>query len=181
MTLSCGCLHSEISSKVNRRYNAYDLSGEYGIGYTNTGKVFYFDLEDYDKIKDYCWTENGNGYIRNIVNDIYLHRLIMEVDDDCEIDHIHGNDTRNDNRKSNLRIVTRSQNKMNVGIRENNHSGMTGVFWNDDIQRFEAYITQNNKRVNLGYYKTFEEAKAVRLKAQDEYFGEYSYEHSQSI
>lgn len=142
MTLSCGCLHSEISSKVNRRYNAYDLSGEYGIGYTNTGKVFYFDLEDYDKIKDYCWTENGNGYIRNIVNDIYLHRLIMEVDDDCEIDHIHGNDTRNDNRKSNLRIVTRSQNKMNVGIRENNHSGMTGVFWNDDIQRFEAYITK---------------------------------------
>lgn len=42
-------------------------------------------------------------------------------------------------------------------------------------------LPKNNKRVNLGYYKTFEEAKAVRLKAQDEYFGEYSYEHSQSI
>lgn len=31
--------------------NTYDLSGEYGIGYTTKGEEFWFDLEDYDKIK----------------------------------------------------------------------------------------------------------------------------------
>lgn len=54
-TKSCGCLSKEIA-KLNmslKKYNTYDLSGEYGIGYTEKGEEFYFDLEDYDKIKNY--------------------------------------------------------------------------------------------------------------------------------
>ena len=46
---SCGCLQQEINQQ--RRCNTYDLSGTYGIGYTSKGDEFYFDLEDYDKIK----------------------------------------------------------------------------------------------------------------------------------
>lgn len=45
---------SNKGGKKNKRYNRYDLTGEYGIGYTNQGVEFYFDLEDYDKIKEYC-------------------------------------------------------------------------------------------------------------------------------
>ena len=41
-------------SETFKKYNTYDLSGEYGIGYTSKGEEFYFDLDDYDKIKDYC-------------------------------------------------------------------------------------------------------------------------------
>ena len=34
----------------NKKSNIYDLSGEYGVGWTsNTNEEFYFDLEDYDK------------------------------------------------------------------------------------------------------------------------------------
>lgn len=61
-TQSCGCLHKEIVVKQNKKYNTYDLSGNYGIGYTSNGKKFYFDLDDYDKIKDYCWF-NTKGYM----------------------------------------------------------------------------------------------------------------------
>lgn len=61
-TTSCGCLHKECISKIgidNKIGNQYDLSGEYGVGWTsNTNKEFYFDLEDYDKIKEYTWYEN---------------------------------------------------------------------------------------------------------------------------
>ena len=46
----------ELFSKTNK----YDLSGEYGIGYDSNGQKFYFDLEDYDKIKNYCWYEDCN-------------------------------------------------------------------------------------------------------------------------
>lgn len=50
-TTSCG--HN---GKPNRRiYNQYNLSGSFGIGYTMKNEEFYFDIEDYDKIKDYCW------------------------------------------------------------------------------------------------------------------------------
>ena len=58
---SCGCLHREVASETaktkishGKKYNTYDLTREYGIGYTtNTEEEFYFDLEDYDLIKKY--------------------------------------------------------------------------------------------------------------------------------
>ena len=52
------CRHQNllnIEVKKIKKYNTYDLSGEYGIGYTTKGEKFLFDLEDYEKIKDYCW------------------------------------------------------------------------------------------------------------------------------
>ena len=64
---SCGHLQREIVSKLmkeKRSYNKYDLSGEYGIGYDNNGREFYFDLEDYELIKNYYWLINSaDGYV----------------------------------------------------------------------------------------------------------------------
>ena len=114
-TQSCGCLQKEIASKIGKsrkKYNKYDLSGEYGIGYTSKGKEFYFDLEDYDKIKDYYWRKNGYGYIithdfSDDFKNFSMHRLIMDFPDrQFDIDHKHGKESINDNRKTNLRIVT---------------------------------------------------------------------------
>ena len=73
---SCGCIvvdnvkqrmkkYSAEYAKKRRKTNVYDLSGEYGIGWTtNTNNEFYFDLEDYELIKDYCWSEliDNKGY-----------------------------------------------------------------------------------------------------------------------
>ena len=68
---SCGCLIVEASHK-RKKYNTYDLSGDYGIGYTsnlnlNGNNEFYFDLEDYDKIKNYCWCFDDDGYLRTTI------------------------------------------------------------------------------------------------------------------
>ena len=56
---SCGCLRKEVVAemgKSNKKYNDYDYSREYGVGYChNTGNEFYFDWEDFELIKDYCW------------------------------------------------------------------------------------------------------------------------------
>ena len=67
-TKSCGCIGQELASqrlKNNRKYNQYDPMiycdehGEYMVGYcSNTNNKFYFDAEDYDLIKHYCWREN---------------------------------------------------------------------------------------------------------------------------
>ena len=62
-TQSCGCLRKESSTKRLKRENKVDLNlkdeyGLYGVGHcTNTGSKFYFDMEDYDKIKNYTWYE----------------------------------------------------------------------------------------------------------------------------
>ena len=40
LTKSCGCLHNEIIKECNKKYNKYDLSGDFGIGYTFKGEEF---------------------------------------------------------------------------------------------------------------------------------------------
>jgi hypothetical protein len=71
-TLSCGCyskrITSEMSKRVNKRYNEYDLTGPYGIGYTLKGEPFLFDIEDYDCKRDICWFKNRRGYIIGKLN-----------------------------------------------------------------------------------------------------------------
>ena len=44
-TVSCGCYHRKNAHDLLKKYNKYDLSGEYGIGYTFKGEEFYFDLK----------------------------------------------------------------------------------------------------------------------------------------
>ena len=62
---SCGCLKKiQYGKPFPKKYNTYDLTSfDYGIGYDNKGEEFYFDLEDYDIIKDYCWIVKNNFYV----------------------------------------------------------------------------------------------------------------------
>lgn len=190
-TTSCGCYQKENLKKLNtfsRNYknimqgNEYDLSGEYGIGYTSKGEEFYFDLEDYDKIKNYTWHIDNYGYVKSHSHRkrTLLHRLVLDVNDtEIKIDHIKHN--KRDNRKSKLRIVTDSQNCINQSLRINNTSGVTGVCWSKKNSKWRAYICKEGKRVVLGSFTDFDEAVKVRKEAEEKYFGEYSYDNSMNL
>lgn len=184
-TTSCGCYRKEVAYNNKKKYNEYNLSNEYGIGYTsNTNEPFYFDLEDYDKIENYCWYINGNRYIvsgpfKNSKT-VWLHRLVTDCPDELEVDHIHGELTRHDNRKENLRICTHAENKRNVNIQSNNTSGVTGVGFDKANNKWLAHITINQKQIFLGRFVNFEDAVAARKEAEDKYFREFSYANSQA-
>jgi len=70
-------------------------------------------LEDYDKIKDYCWLEH-KGYICSKSNNqfIAIHQLILGKNNQKEIDHV-CSENKFDNRKSNLRFITHLDNMCN--------------------------------------------------------------------
>lgn len=142
-----------------RKYNKYDLSGEYGIGWTtNTNKEFYFDLEDYDKIKDYCWVENGNKYLtayNKKDKSILFHRLIMNCPNNMTVDHINHNTF--DNRKLNLRNCTYTENSCNKKIPKNNKSGHKNVFWNNTLNKWEVSIVSYGKQ-KTKYFNNYKEA-----------------------
>ena len=81
-----------ITGRFIPQHNVYDLSGEYGIGYTLKGEPFWFDLEDYDLIKDYCWHYTQKGYLEATNAEtrkaIKLHRLVMGViNPKVQVDH----------------------------------------------------------------------------------------------
>lgn len=183
-TKSCGCLQKEKVSKSNKKYNTYNLSGDYGVGYTSNGEEFYFDLEDYEKIKDYCWFKNKLGYIITNINEnqkrtsLFMHDLIMNCPDDMEVDHQYGENTRNDNRKYNLRIGTHSDNMKNRKLNSNNKSGTKGVILHKQSNKWMAYITSNKKRYTKLFSKK-EEAIIWRKDMENELHKEWSYDNSQ--
>lgn len=182
-TKSCGC---ERHRSRPRYRNQYDLSTyDYGVGYTKNKEEFYFDKEDYDKIKDFCWHLDKDNYVVACVTKnkktttIKMHRVIMNVSDPTiQVDHIYH--VNYDNRKSKLRIITNQNNQRNRQVSSTNTSGMTGVSWNKREKRWRAYITINNKQINLGYYANIEDAIAARKAAEKEYFGEFAYKEKEN-
>ena len=166
----------------NGRYygeNIYDLSNEYGIGYTsNTKEPFYFDLEDYDKIKEYCWSANRrkeNNHIDITTKyknkTLYIHRVILNINDrSIAIDHINRNTF--DNRKENLRLCNNKLNVKNQSKPRNSKCEFMGVSF--EKGKYVARIGYNNRKIHLGRYSNLEDAIIVRLKAEKEYFGDYA-------
>lgn len=66
--------------------NKYDLTGEYGIGWDSDGNEFWFDLEDYDKIKNISWhKEKGTWYfvgrLKGQNKRVAMHRLVCDADE----------------------------------------------------------------------------------------------------
>lgn len=181
-TLSCGCLQIDKVSGITP--NNYEFTNEYVVGYTsNTNKPFIFDLDDFDRVSKYHWYEEGNGYIRSSSkkkeDKVFLHRLIMGFPTNIGIDHINHNIL--DNRKSNLRVATTSQNAMNRTKSSNNTSGVTGVVWVQNRNNWKSEIKINDEAIYLGSYDKFEDAVKVRKEAEEKYFGEYSYDNSMKL
>lgn len=176
-TLSCGCLSKERLLERSKKYNKYDLSGDFGIGWTsNTNQEFYFDLEDYDKIKDYCWCESvkHNRYHSLVTRDPLSGRTIpMHYILECKYyDHINRNPL--DNRRVNLRPCTPSENSTNRPIQSNNTSGIIGVGWNKARNKWKARLVTNHQEVHLGYFINKEDAIRARLHAEQKYFKEFA-------
>lgn len=180
-TKSCGCFRRERITRMNkaipRETNSYDLSGEYGVGWTiNTKRPFYFDLEDYDKIKKYYWYERicDDGYHR-------LHAYISETGQEKTMAQIimgnfYDHEDRNplNNRKCNLRPSDKFQNAQNHNKQKNNTSGFIGVGWHKMSQKWYAEIQVEHKDIWLGLYNSKEDAIRVRLQAEAKYFGKFA-------
>lgn len=139
-------------------------------------RSFFIDLEDYNKVKEYSWNINKKGYVRAYIGNkkwIYLHQFVLNnLDKSKEIDHI--NRKPWDCRKINLRIVSHRKNSINRGLQSNNTSGITGVSWSKDRNKWEVHIRINKKRIHLGRFENIEEAIKVRLEAEAKYFGEFA-------
>ena len=90
------------------------------------------------------------------------------------IDHI--NHEKLDNRRSNLRICTTSQNCANMNIKRKNRgiSGFKGVRYHSKNKNWNARITIKRKEIHLGCFTD----KDVAAKAYDlaaiKYFGEFA-------
>ena|SRR3990167_11191769 len=146
------------------------------------------DDEDFDKVNQYKWcfsrhTKKNFGYAgrkvqiswdgkKQISKHILMHRVIMNAPKGLDIDHINHNTL--DNRKSNLRVCTRSQNFQNAELRSDNTSGYKGVTFDKRRQKWVGRIGVYGKRIiKHGFVSSGEAAQWYNEQAKL-YFKEFA-------
>lgn len=173
---SCGCKRKETRFQQRKR-NEYSFDYENNIGYCYGlhGQYFIFDIEDYDKIKNYTWSQDSTGHwhFKTSNKQIQLtHLLLPEVPKSQIIDHKDKNP--NNNCKTNLRIASKQENSRNSNIPSNNSSGFIGVNYIKSSGKWKAYIFIHNKQKHLGNFNNIQDAIKARLQAEKNYYGEFA-------
>ena len=144
------------------------------------GKVAIVDDEDYESVSLHKWYYDGGYAVRNVrissdkrVRE-RLHRFIMkptEKDDDLVIDHINRNTL--DNRKTNLRWASRSQNIMN-SCKKSKTARYKGITYHATTKKWRARIGIGNKRFSLGLFDSQEDAASAYDRAARDLFNEFA-------
>src|SRR5208282_1837274 len=104
-----------------------------------------------------------------------MHRMILQAKPGQLVDHINRNGL--DNRRSNLRLCSHSDNMHNSKIRKQNTTGFKGVTWYGHkypSKPFVAQIMANRQPRFLGCFATAEEASAAYEKAAKELHGNFA-------
>jgi hypothetical protein len=141
------------------------------IQLSNCDKVTLVDDDDYERYQTYkgkrwhyanyyaviSFYPYGNGKTEKVL----LHRLINNTPADKWTDHING-DTL-DNRKCNLRTVSRSLNILNSKKNKKTPSKLRGVYYRKTDGTYHARMTIDKIRYYLGSFKTPDEAYKSRL------------------
>lgn len=131
-----------------------------------TGKVVIFDDEDAELVNRHSWFLNTHGYACTALRvapgkkgrrTIGMHRLILGDPDSKHVDHINRN--KLDNRRTNLRPCSISENNRNIGIRPNKASKYRGV--SRLRNRWQVMLRINGELQWFGSYATEEEAAMV--------------------
>jgi len=182
MVLCCKHMHQmnrygEIQERTRYDPNeivVYDEYAEivlYDIKQKECGRAL-IDIDDIPMAKKHKWSIDGRGYVTTSEYPYTLHRFVMGDPKGLEVDHVFHN--LFDNRKSQLRVATRSQNNMNHGLSSHNTSGYKGISYRKASGTWEVYIHQFGKKVSLGDYKDINNALARRKEAEEIYFGDYA-------
>lgn len=141
-----------------------------------TGR-YTIDHDSIPKVIEYKWSKGSDGYAMNQASGVSLHRLVALDEDEILdgnifVDHIDRNP--NNNTLSNLRITDNKNNVRNSSIGKNNTSGIIGVSFKKDRNKWRAFIMVDKKQISLGSYSNFDDAIKARLEGELKYFSEFS-------
>lgn len=124
---------------------------------TNSSELILIDSVDVDYLSNFTWRINDKGYAITTIKrkHIRLPYLLFNKREGFDIDHVNGN--RTDNRKCNLRFVTRGDNTRNRI--SNNKTGERFIYIDKNKpNKYKVMLWKNNKHVNIGTFDSMEQA-----------------------
>lgn len=147
------------------------------------GLVALVDDADYEWLSQWKWSADRAGYAhrnawdpaRNKFRYVGMHRQLMGLDwgDKTMVDHVDG--CPQNNQRSNLRLATRGQNMQNRKPVVTNTSGVKGVHWNKQRQKWQVYVSVHGKLRHIGLFPDIDEAIEVRQLAAAMVYGEFTH------
>lgn len=160
-------------------------AGEYASLYVGHGKFAICDWQDWTLVRGYWWRLSGrrpettttqyaqahSSHDTKTRKIITMHCLLMRPGPGQYVDHINGDGL--DNRRANLRLVTKQQN----GWNQAGHGGTSkykGVSFRADTGIWRAYLTKDGKRRYLGTFADEIDAALAYNSAAKEEYGEYA-------
>lgn len=169
--------------RTKRRENVYVFKGEIveiHVPFKTETLIGAFDKSELEKVDIFCWSARydshvGNYYLQASIKGqtdkrtwAMMHRMICNEPKGMVIDHINGNTL--DNRKENLRVVSNGQNSQNrKSSRKGSASGIRGVSYRSDINKWRVRVAVNYKHVSIGNFETLEEAEQASIEARKQY------------
>jgi len=141
------------------------------------GQFAIVEAKDYPVLSQHTWFAEGtdkNYYAVRKENgkSIKMHRQITNAPDHLVVDHIDHNGLNN--RRSNLRLATFTQNCQNQRRLSHKTSKYKGVHWHKKNKKWAAQITSNKKTYRLGYFHNETEAAKAYDKKAVELHGEFA-------
>lgn len=142
------------------------------------GFVAKVSLEDFDYLQQFIWCVIGedrdgiphyyaNRKCDNILvrmHHVVIQRMGLTVPIGYEPDHTDRNGLNN--LRTNLRIVTASENCHNKRLYRNNTSGIKGVGYHAGTNQYQVRISIRGTRYSLGYFNTLIEAEIARINGE---------------
>src|SRR4030095_4783221 len=146
-------------------------------------KVALVDDEDFERVNQKKWhaVESRGAcyaahsyYVDGKQHRVFLHRFLLGLKpgDGLECDHRNGNGL--DNRRTNIRRATASENNRNRRLFKSNKSGWTGVSWNWKYRRWQEHAIVDGRWTNLGQFTNKDEAIAARRQAEAKHYAEFA-------
>lgn len=145
------------------------------------GQYALVDDADFDMVNQHSWVytkHNTNHYAHTTISEggrrktVKMHRMILNAPNGKEVDHKNNNGL--DNRRSNIRLCTRSQNQANSNVKSNSLTGIKGVHQRKDNGRWRAHAHRDGKRVWLGHFDTAKEATMAYVTYIKQFDGEFT-------
>lgn len=147
---------------IRNQWTCHDTYAVLNIMFKEEIVSTYIDLDNYEEVKKYQWRisqKRNKYYVVSGKKDeqVYLHQLIYgKPPAGYEIDHIDGNSLNN--RKANLRYLSRSDNARSVGARIDNQIGIRGISFNKKSKRYAIDFSYDHTRYYVKPRLTIEEA-----------------------
>ena len=131
-----------------------------------------------DKTNRILKKSKSNGYlVIGLENKQFrVHRLVAfafipNPDNKEYVDHIDGN--KINNHILNLRWASCQENNRNQKMAKHNTSGVKGVSWNKEKQKWRVFISINDQYKHLGYFVNIDDAIKKRQEIAKQQFGEF--------